>query len=138
MILPATTVKMAINQGREIGATREQVRAHLELRSPQFPRPGEWSKATVESIPGFEAAAEVWGRFSASMVTAASASTEQHAISSPRREQAITRLGGLPHVAGRRTGAATAGLISSGRTTLRPRMDVEPRFKASRKGGMGA
>jgi hypothetical protein len=56
-ILPATTVKMAINQGREIGATREQVRAHLELRSPQFPRPGQWSKATVESIPGFEAAA---------------------------------------------------------------------------------
>jgi hypothetical protein len=104
-ILPATTVKMAINQGREIGATREQVRAHLELRSPQFPRPGQWSKATVESIPGFEAAAG--GRFSASMVTAASASTEQHAISSPRREQAITRFGGLPHVAGRRTGAAT-------------------------------
>jgi hypothetical protein len=104
-ILPATTVKMAINQGREIGATREQVRAHLELRSHSSRDPGNCRRR--QSSPYPVSRPPPGGRFSASMVTAASASTEQHGISSPRREQAITRFGGLPHVAGRRTGAAT-------------------------------
>jgi hypothetical protein len=66
-ILAVATIAMARNQSQEldvlrmqVDVTREQVRAHLELRNPSWPSPGELPSVTVDYVSGFEAASDIW------------------------------------------------------------------------------
>jgi hypothetical protein len=67
IVLAVATIAMARNQSQEldvlrkqVDVTREQVRAHLELRNPRWPSPGELPSATVDYVSGFEGASDVW------------------------------------------------------------------------------
>jgi hypothetical protein len=95
IILAIATIGMARNQRRElglmedqIGVTREQLRAHLELRNPSHPNPGELPTVTVEYVGGVESASDVWtwlcsadGRRFAKASNTPSPSRREHPVS---------------------------------------------------------